>query len=301
MTRPTIDQLKEMPLLRDLAPETLSALQGILSVRTFAAGETVFKENENGASLFLILSGRVRIAKCVSEEGETYCAKTLSNMSVGDFFGEMAILDEPVRSATAAAESDLTTAELTRADFDEFAKTNPSASLGLYAALAKNMARRLRTTSNELAMLFDISELIFMDFEKENQFLSKLLSELRLHLGYNWTMTAHIYNIFSEEYELAGAAGPGPLNNTPDPGKLTARDEGWRDDTTYIAVLPGNTKPDGYLFFQSPGPLAQKERDSLQIPFGTIARIANSVVDRIRYARENTLRDRLAQHRQDLF
>lgn len=301
MTSPTIDQLKTMPLLRELSPEALAALQGVLSVRSFAAGETVFKEKENGTSLFLILSGKVRISKCVSEEGEAYCAKTLSNMSDGDFFGEMAILDESARSATATAENDLTTAELTKTDFETLAKTNPAASLGLYTALAQNMARRLRTTSNELAMLFDISELIFVDFEKESQFLTKLLSELRLHLGYDWAMTAHIYNIFSEEYELAGAAGPGPLNNAPDPGKITDKDEGWRDDSTYIAVLPGDTRPDGYLFFQSPAPLTQKERDSLQIPFGTIARIANSVVDRIRYARENKLRDRLAQHRQDLF
>jgi CRP/FNR family cyclic AMP-dependent transcriptional regulator len=68
-------------------------------VRFFENGEVIFRENEPGSEMFLIIQGTVEIRKTTSSTS----SKTLISLSKGDMFGEMAIIDKKPRSATAVA------------------------------------------------------------------------------------------------------------------------------------------------------------------------------------------------------
>ena len=68
-------------------------------VRFFENGEVIFRENEPGSEMFLIIQGTVEIRKATG----TSSSKTLISLSKGDMFGEMAIIDKKPRSATAVA------------------------------------------------------------------------------------------------------------------------------------------------------------------------------------------------------
>ena len=80
--------------------EELRALGRTGHVRRFAAGEVVFKAGDAGDGLYLVEVGRVQVSAVVGN-GQS---RVLATIGVGDFFGEMAILDEAPRSATATAE-----------------------------------------------------------------------------------------------------------------------------------------------------------------------------------------------------
>ncbi|MDD4003594.1 MAG: cyclic nucleotide-binding domain-containing protein [Elusimicrobiaceae bacterium] len=301
MPEPAIERLKALSFFTGFPDAAIALFQAKARRRVCAPDETVLEENVKDDRFYVLLSGRVIIAKRVSEEGEAYAAKPLADLGAGEFFGEMQLFDNMPSSARATAVCETELLELGREDFEEMIRSDPATGFAFYSRITKALTQRLRATSAELAMLFDISELLFRDFAKESGFLSKLLSELRLHLGYDWRLAAFIYNVFSEEYEPAGACGPGPAEGLPASDRLPGIRAGWLDGQTYAAVLPGDEKPDGCLFFQAPRELTRKERDRLAIPFDTVARIANSAVDRIRYARENALRDRLERNRQNLF
>jgi ATP/ADP translocase/HEAT repeat protein len=100
--------LKSAPVFARLSGEDLAPLARIAEVATYAAGQKVFAEGELGDALFVIIRGAVRILR----GGET-----LAELGPGEPFGEMAVLDEVPRSATAVA---LGEAELLRIGSEEF-------------------------------------------------------------------------------------------------------------------------------------------------------------------------------------
>ncbi len=94
--------LESCRLLNDLSAGDLQQMRRIAQVRTFAAGQQIFKEGDHGDGIYFIGSGRVEIAAVVNA-GEH---KVLTRIQPGDFFGEMAVVDKEPRSASALAEED---------------------------------------------------------------------------------------------------------------------------------------------------------------------------------------------------
>jgi len=68
-------------------------------LRFFAAGDVIFRENEKGSEMFVIVEGQVEIRKATGPAS----SKTLTVLHAGDMFGEMAIIEKMPRSATAVA------------------------------------------------------------------------------------------------------------------------------------------------------------------------------------------------------
>ena len=91
----------------------------------FQKGETIFEENTTGKSIMVIISGEVRITQRARISGE----ETLTVLKKGDFFGEMALLEDLPRSATAIAHSDTFMLEISReqASCVSSKKTRPAA------------------------------------------------------------------------------------------------------------------------------------------------------------------------------
>jgi CRP-like cAMP-binding protein len=133
----TASILASVPLFVGLPLDQLESLGASLQRRRCRAGETIFRQNDPGNSLFIIESGVVKVQRASAEGKEVI----LAILSPGDFFGELALLDEEPRSADAVAKEDSTLLVLDRADFQKFIVQDPSAATRLLAALSRRLRR----------------------------------------------------------------------------------------------------------------------------------------------------------------
>jgi len=114
-------------------------------VERFTAGTTVFKQGDAGCEMFIIQRGQVAISHRVAEADEQIVV-----LEKGDFFGEMALLEEyPERSATARALTDVEVLRLRGADLQKLLQRKPSVALRMMAKLSE----RLRETNRRLEEL----------------------------------------------------------------------------------------------------------------------------------------------------
>ncbi|MFN3593142.1 MAG: Crp/Fnr family transcriptional regulator, partial [Thiobacillaceae bacterium] len=104
------------------------------------ARRVVFHSGEAGDSLYVLLSGKVKVSLLSADGKEAI----LSLMGAGDVFGEMSLLDGPPRSATVTSLEDCRLLQIGRHDFVQFLKRHTDVALKLLAALSQ----RLRTTNN---------------------------------------------------------------------------------------------------------------------------------------------------------
>jgi signal transduction histidine kinase len=95
--------LKASRLFGGLLTAELHQLEQTLQCRRYRAGQEIFREGDPGDGLYLISEGAVQIVCRVSEDQR----QVLSRLAAGDFFGEMAVLDDQARSATALAVTDV--------------------------------------------------------------------------------------------------------------------------------------------------------------------------------------------------
>jgi CRP/FNR family transcriptional regulator, cyclic AMP receptor protein len=130
MSAPT-DVLKKVPLFEGLAERDLGRLADRFQERRFSEGEPVMEEGDTGTSFFVIGEGDVN----VSLGGES-----IATLGPGDYFGEMAVVDEGVRSASVTAATDLRSYFLTPWEFRPFVEEHPEVAW----KLLQNLARRLR-------------------------------------------------------------------------------------------------------------------------------------------------------------
>jgi len=101
---------------------------------TKKAGEIIFCEFEPGDAFYLIQSGKVKIVKIVGD-----LEKTLDILNPGEFFGEMALLEEAPRSATTIAFTDVKLLEFNRANFEVLMQGQPQIVLNLLKLFAKRI------------------------------------------------------------------------------------------------------------------------------------------------------------------
>ena len=94
--------LKNNKLFSGMLAAELQALEQTAQLNTYKAGRNVFQEGDPGDGLYIIVEGKVQITCLVGQDQR----RVLSRLGAGDFFGEMAVLDNQPRSATATAETD---------------------------------------------------------------------------------------------------------------------------------------------------------------------------------------------------
>lgn len=146
-----------------MLPESLYEKFGI----GFEPGQIIFCEYEPGNECYFILDGRVKITKTV---GNTQ--KTLDVLTNGDFFGEMAILEEEPRSASAIAIDHIRALKLNRVNFDSLMNGQPQ----LAYRLMMIFARRIFDARRRLQILLldepqaRVSDVFCMLAEKDSQY-----------------------------------------------------------------------------------------------------------------------------------
>jgi len=133
----TTEALLKVPLFRDLNKKALSRLEKIARERAFGAGDVIVKEGDEGVGFFLITSGQVAVTKDHTE---------LSRLGAGDFFGEMALLDNFRRSATVQALEPTKTLAMLRSDFISELRENADLAVEMLAL----MSRRVREADERL-------------------------------------------------------------------------------------------------------------------------------------------------------
>jgi CRP/FNR family transcriptional regulator, cyclic AMP receptor protein len=145
----TVDMGKKVDLLRErgLSASELKLLATFSTEEHFSDGSTIFREGEIGDKLFIILDGRVRISKFIPGVGE----EALAILERGDFFGEMALIDDKPRSADARAhEGGATVLSIDRATLNEILGMDPAASLQFLNLLSIMISRRLREINEKI-------------------------------------------------------------------------------------------------------------------------------------------------------
>ena len=127
----------EWQLLADVPDEALHALLKIARRRTFARGEIVLHRGDPADSLNLIRKGRfsVRIATPLGDTA------MLSVLGPGDAFGELALLGEPIRSATVSALEPAETHSVHRDDFERLRHEHPIVNDVLIGILTDRLRR----------------------------------------------------------------------------------------------------------------------------------------------------------------
>lgn len=93
--------LKHSPLFSAVATRELEAVAMVAEEVLYGPGEAVVKEGEVGDSMFLIKQGLVRISKRINADSTA----NLAELSAGECFGEMSVIDEEVRSASVVAQT----------------------------------------------------------------------------------------------------------------------------------------------------------------------------------------------------
>ncbi len=136
---------RNFPLFADLDERELAAVAAVAKPRHYAKDEVVFYADESGDIICLIRAGHVKVTM-ISPEGKEII---LSLLGPGDFFGEMALLDDEPRSATVVATEPLELMTIWRADFLQIMSENFSIARKVLAELS----RRLRSASSRIESL----------------------------------------------------------------------------------------------------------------------------------------------------
>jgi CRP-like cAMP-binding protein len=188
MTYPEI-LLKQVPLFRSLRAEDSQHIAALLQKQTLRKGDVLFRNGEEGHSLYMITAGKIKIVR-QSRDGDEMI---LAVLSTGDFCGEMALLDGLPRSADAIAVEETHLYGLNRKDFLSYVMNNETAVRAILSALSK----RLRKADDFLEDIF------FLNIAAR---LAKKLIELAGSNGFREGENGPIKLSFTQK-DLAGMIG----------------------------------------------------------------------------------------------
>lgn len=151
-----VEILKKLSLFSELNASAVKELAMLAEERIFHKGETIFEESTTGKSIMVIISGEVRITQRARISGE----ETLTVLKKGDFFGEMALLEDLPRSATAIAHSDTFMLEISRDNFLRFIEKDTASGIKILFILAKILSSRLREADVKIKAFVNLSQWI---------------------------------------------------------------------------------------------------------------------------------------------
>lgn len=141
--------LQLVPFFNNLQDDEAKSLSKRLVLRRFGPDQVIFHHGDPGGLLYIIINGKVKITHTTLDGQEAM----LAIFGAGDFFGELALLDDSPRSATAEALEETETLTLHREEFIRYIGDNPDFALHVLHTLAQHI-RRLNN---------QISDIFFLD------------------------------------------------------------------------------------------------------------------------------------------
>ncbi len=144
-----IQRLRRLPLFQRLSEEELNDLAERIRLRPFRRSEVIFRKDDPGTHLYLVLDGAVKITL----PGEFGQEALVAIIRPGEFFGELALFDRSPRSASAVALEDTRAALLASDEFLAFLERHP----GAVRLVLETLARTIRRLSDR------VEDLTFLD------------------------------------------------------------------------------------------------------------------------------------------
>jgi CRP/FNR family transcriptional regulator, cyclic AMP receptor protein len=141
--------LKNIPLFAKLHKRELRNIEDLIHRRQYKSSEVIFWQDEPGVGMYIIQSGEVGIF----QDYDTPAQKQLARLLQGDFFGEMALLEDDNRSATAVALSESHLLGIFHPDLFDLFERKPELGIKVLVTLATMLSQRLRKTNLELQQL----------------------------------------------------------------------------------------------------------------------------------------------------
>jgi CRP-like cAMP-binding protein len=132
-----VDTLARVELFEDLDKEDLERIAKACVVREFKAGDVIVRENEVGVAFYIVDKGRIEVVKGLGTADE----QVLDTMGPASFFGEMALFDNHVRSASIRAVEETRCLVLTKWDFNAELAQNTHIAVAMLAILARRIRR----------------------------------------------------------------------------------------------------------------------------------------------------------------
>lgn len=129
------DYLMYVPIFADLTEETIQKIASVGFSKKYAKDEVIFREDDQGTAMFVILTGKVKVVRTSGDGREVI----LTILSQYDFFGEMALLDGLSRSASVLAAEDAELFIIHRDDFLNLLKQYPEISINLMQELTQRL------------------------------------------------------------------------------------------------------------------------------------------------------------------
>ncbi len=128
-TRPTASDwaevLASLPLFARVSKRRLRKIASLAQIQRFSPGDIVVQFGEPADAFYLILAGRAKVV-----------GKSRRTLGIGDYFGEMGLIDGEPRSATIAAGAELETMKLARRPFLKLLEQEPQIAMSIMAELA---------------------------------------------------------------------------------------------------------------------------------------------------------------------
>lgn len=137
--------LQNIPLFSVLGTEELDAIERLAVTRKYPKNSVIINEGDHTDSLYVILSGKVKIFLTDNQQREVIVAI----QRTGDYFGELALLDEAPRSASVMTMEPCTLLMITRNAFERHLASEPKIAI----SLLRGLAERLRATTENVKSL----------------------------------------------------------------------------------------------------------------------------------------------------
>jgi len=142
--------LKKVPLFEGLTHSQLAKVAALAQTLRYDGSAHLFREGETAQGMFVVLEGKVRISKLIPGAGE----EALAILETGQYFGEMAVIEDSPRSADAIAHTPCTVALIEREKLDQLMFTDKDLAYVLLWTFVRTMSGRLRETNEKLRAFF---------------------------------------------------------------------------------------------------------------------------------------------------
>jgi CRP/FNR family transcriptional regulator, cyclic AMP receptor protein len=133
------DVLKKVPLFSDLSEADLAGFAEVMREREYPKNSVILFEDDPGDALYVVSAGQVKVV-LIGEDGREVILSVLAD---GDFFGEMALIDDGPRSATVVAATDVTVVPISEKQFLFLVRETPFFALNVM----RTLVRRLRVAN----------------------------------------------------------------------------------------------------------------------------------------------------------
>ena len=138
--------LKKIPIFAGLTRNELKAIERILHRRDYKAGEIIFHQGEPAAGMYIIEKGKVQVFFEPTQQ-------VIAELHDGDFFGELALLDDSPRTATVMVKMDSRMLGFFKPDLIDLIERTPKLGIKVIMQLSSVIGRRLNKANEQVQVL----------------------------------------------------------------------------------------------------------------------------------------------------